>query len=66
LAPGAAITTGQVLTVPGLRLHVSVLGQTGARIADLNGVSLTDLRRVNPGLSAGILPAGTRVIIPVH
>jgi hypothetical protein len=63
---GSAVTTGQVLVVPGLRTHVAAAGETLAQIAQLSGVTLAAIRAVNPSLPTGRLTGGTSVTIPVH
>ena len=69
IGAGDAVTAGQRLTVPGIRIHFVVDGETRSRIADINGITVFDLARANPHIGlAGLasLAAGTPLTIPVH
>ncbi len=64
-----AVAPGRRLTVPGIRIHFVVDGETRARIADINGITVADLARANPDVGfvgLGPLAAGTPITIPVH
>lgn len=66
---GDAVTPGQRLDVPGIRIHFVVDGETRAQIADINGITVMDLVRANPQLglvALGPPAAGTALTIPVH
>jgi hypothetical protein len=67
IGAGDAVSPGQRLTVPGIRIHFVVAGEDRARIADINGITVADLLRANPQIvGAAPLAAGTVLTIPVH
>jgi hypothetical protein len=68
IAATDAVTAGQQLTVPGIRVHIVLPGGTDTKtiIAQRNGVTETDLERANPGVNWSSLSEGQRIIIPVH
>jgi hypothetical protein len=81
--PGVAVdssppVTGTALTIAGVREHLVVMARGAAgstaveskeQIAHMNGVSVEQLERANPGLTAAAwtsLSEGQRVLIPIH
>jgi hypothetical protein len=68
LSAGDAVTPGQQLTVPGIRIHVVRADgtETKADIARENGVTEADLDRANVGFNWGALAPGQSIVIPVH
>jgi hypothetical protein len=67
--PGITDALPPTAVLPGCREHWVVAGETRANIAAQNGVSEADLVRANPDVAAGAwaaLPAGQKILIPVH
>jgi hypothetical protein len=68
LAPGTHLSPGQLLDVPGIRIHL-VRGdgtETKAEIARTNGVSQSMIERANPGTTWTALTSGQSIVIPIH
>lgn len=64
-APAAAAgKKGGEPAVAGPGEYVVKAGDTGVKIAAANGVSLTDLQTVNPGLNWGRISVGQKVKLP--
>ncbi|MFI5385014.1 MAG: DUF4157 domain-containing protein [Fimbriimonadales bacterium] len=70
VAPGAVITAGRRLRVPGIRYVYAIQEDTLGSIANQNAISFSELARVNglPGYTPETFrfPVGTRVLIPIH
>ncbi|WP_088240835.1 eCIS core domain-containing protein [Calothrix rhizosoleniae] len=70
LSPGAALTVGTRLRVPGIRYVYAIQEDTIGSIARQHGVSVADLVRANnlPATTPDSyrFPTGTRVLIPIH
>jgi hypothetical protein len=62
------VTSGQELTVPGIRIHIVLPGGTETKpiIARRNGVTEAQLERANPGVNWAALTQGQRIVIPAH
>lgn len=63
-APAAAGKKGGEPVVAGPGEYVVKAGDTGVKIAAANGVSLSDLQAVNPGINWGRIAVGQKVKLP--
>ncbi len=71
--PGITDTLPHTAVLSGCREHWVISGETRANIAAQHGVSETDLAQANPDIPIDLatgnwsaLPAGQRILIPVH
>jgi LysM repeat protein len=66
LAVGDKVKRGDKLLVLGIRLYVVDVNDYLGRIAKVNGVSETALKRANPHYNWSKMYYGDTVIIPAH